>query len=145
MGNPLAVTLESNTPSFAERIAAQAAQAPPKAAAGPANQATAPAAQPAAQPVQDKVTISAAAQTQAAAQVQPPAQAAHAPVPAQVAAQAPAPAAAQPQVLPQRHVPIITQIRDLSRQGESTVQIANKLGLSQQDVASYLGVTLAQQ
>jgi DNA-binding NarL/FixJ family response regulator len=61
-------------------------------------------------PVQDTVTISPAAQ--AAQPVAPP---------------------------PAKRVPIISQVRLLSRQGQSVTQIAAKLGLSNQAVQGYLG------
>jgi len=144
MASPSSITLDPKAPSVEERIASQVAQAPPKVATAPIQ---APA--PGANPVADTVTISPAAQalaraqapTQAAAQAPaqapapPPAQA-----PAPAAAQAPAQAAAQAPI--QVQVPTVTQVQDLSRQGESVVQIANKLGLSQQDVESYLGPPL---
>jgi hypothetical protein len=121
MGNPASVALDANLLAAIQKVAAP--PAPTQTAAVPAKRAAAPAPQP----VEDKVTISASAQAQA----QAPAQA-----PAPVQVQAPAQPAAAPQV------PILTQIRDLNRQGESLIQIANKLGLSQQVVASYLRVTL---
>jgi hypothetical protein len=127
MGNPASLALDANLLAAIQKVAAP--PAPTQTAAVPAKQAAAPAPQP----VEDKVTISASAQAQA----QAPAQAA---APAQ--AQAQGPAQAQPAAAPQ--VPILTQIRDLNRQGESLIQIANKLGLSQQVVASYLGVSLGQ-
>jgi DNA-binding transcriptional regulator YiaG len=128
MGNPASVALDANLLAAVQKVVPPSAQT--QAAAAPAKQAAAPAGQP----VEDKVTISAAAQAQV--QAQAPAQA---PAPAQVQAQP----AAQPAAPPE--VPTLTQIRNLSRQGESLVQIANKLGLSQQVVASYLGITVGQQ
>lgn len=82
-------------------------------------------------------------------QVAPPAAPSKAAAPAAAAAQAAAPVAKPVEdtvtlsPAAKARVPIAAQVRNLNRQGESAVQIANKLGLSQQAVASYLGTVQA--
>jgi hypothetical protein len=84
-------------------------------------------------------------QPAAAAPAQAPAKASAAPAQQQAAAPAARPVVDSVTISPaaQAKVPIATQVRVLSRQGESAIQIANKLGLSVQAVTSYLGTPQA--
>jgi hypothetical protein len=84
------------------------------------------------------------AQPAAPAQVQVPAKAPAAPA-QQVAAPAAKPVVDTVTISQAARVkvPIATQVRALSRQGETPTLIANKLGLSLQAVTSYLGTLQA--